>query len=262
MINIMKSMNYQTRKDVFTVITYLLAVVVQFAAMFFVEGNDPLSYTGSDFVVYTGNTIPAVCLILVFLLTCRICGWDYADRTLNYEVLSGHTRFQIYMGRILTSIVWCITGFLVISFLPALIFTCINGWGYTVSFFGAILRYGLMVLLLLRLITGFAVLTFIVRNSYIAMVLGYVWTGASTVIYYILDEFVTFDPAFFMGFMNMVQIFTFGNSKNMYIDGKDVTVFDGTISNTFLLETAGWSLLVIAVLLPVGYRVFRKHDLR
>ncbi|MGN0496446.1 MAG: hypothetical protein ACI4GW_09505 [Lachnospiraceae bacterium] len=262
MINIIKSMNYQTRNDIFTVITYLIAVVVQFAAMFFAEGNEPLTYTGSDFVVYMGSMIPVVCLILAFLLTCRICGWDYADRTLNYEVLSGHTRFQIYMGRILTSILWCVMGFLVISFLPVLIFTCINGWGYTLSFSGAILRYGLMVLLLIRLVTGFAVLTFIVRNSYIAMVLGYVWTGVSAVVHFIMEEIATFNTAVFVGWMNMVQVFTFENSKNMYIDGKDVTVFDGTISGTFLLGTVGWSLLVILVLLPIGYRVFRKHDLR
>lgn len=262
MINIIKSMNYQTRNDIFTVITYLIAVVVQFAAMFFSEGSEPLTYTGSDFVVYMGSMIPFVCLILAFLLTCRICGWDYADRTLNYEVLSGHTRFQIYMGRILTGILWCVIGFLVISFLPVLIFTCINGWGYTLSFSSAILRYGLMVLLLIRLVTGFAVLTFIVRNSYIAMVLGYVWTGVSSVVYYILDDIVTFNTSVFVGCMNMVQMFSFENSKNMYIDGKDVTVFDGTISNTFLLGTVGWSLLVILVLLTVGYQVFRKHDLR
>lgn len=262
MKNIIKAMNYQTRKDILTFITLLLAFIIPFAMVFLNGGDAPMDYTGSDVICYIGSIFPIVCLVVIFLFTCRICGWDYLDCTLNYEILAGHTRFQVYMGRILTSILWCIAGFFLCACLPVLFFTCLNGWGDTVSFSSAILRYGLMILLIIRLTVGFGLLAFLFRNSYLAMIVGYAVTGVSGVVSLILEDTFGSDISVFVGWMNMSRMFQFDNSKYVLIDGKETVVFDGVISNSLLYGTLGWSLLVIIIFLWLGYRVFRNQDLR
>lgn len=255
-------MNYQLRNDIFTVVTFLIAIVIQFASLFVGERSSILSYTGSDYIVYMGKMVPFVCFVLGLLLTCKICGGDFSDRTMNYEVLSGHTRWELYMGRIITSWMWCICGFLMICVLPIIFFSMINGWGYSVNFDWGLVRYGLLFVLLMRMITGFAVLTFFVKNSYIAMVLGYAWMGVSSIIYYILSEFMGEFVSVFFALMDMEKMCIFDNYKYRIIEGNNVMVFDGTIQSVVVVGTIVWSVIVILVLLGIGYRTIKKHDFK
>lgn len=262
MWNLIKAQNYQLKRD--NGIIYIYMLVSLFFAGFwydFLMDHKLEEITGSVTAIFNGSVCMIVIGILVALLTARIAGWDFNDKTLNYELLAGHSRAKVYWCRVVVSMMWCLNSVLVISFAPMLVFGILNGWGIKADMGGVILHYLLILFPLFRFICECVLLTVIMRNCYMVMIIGFVMYEFTWVIAEMQALLTEVKLSIHFVSTNVTRLLEFDKSGFAYIDGEDVIVYETTLETEFILETIGLSLLVGITCLLVGYRYFKKADM-
>ena len=140
MINIFKSQNYQLRHDMFSVIAVIILTIVSFYMAFFD------SVTGGEKYSFLGEQIPMLWIAICLIFGARIAAWDFNDKTINYELMMGHSRKTMYWGRFLTALLWCFVLCMMVVVIPLMASSLRNGWGNNVDFVNAISRLLLAIL--------------------------------------------------------------------------------------------------------------------
>lgn len=93
MWNIMKSQNYQTRGDNLVIYGFLIAFV--FPVLGLLMGGDSIIFedlNGGMYLMISSSMFPFAAMIMSLITATRICGWDSTDKTINYEIMAGHSR--------------------------------------------------------------------------------------------------------------------------------------------------------------------------
>lgn len=262
MWNIVKGLNYQIKRDNGIVYIYLIGVFVLGCFLFdYIDSYKMEELTGSLYGVMHGEPCFMVLGILVALLTARIAGWDYTDKTLNYELMSGHSRGQVYWSRVWVSLVWSLITCVIVAFVPILLFSVINGWGIKADMGGMLLRYALIVFPMFRLMSECILLTVLMRNCYMVMVIGFVMYEFSWVFGVMSEPLTNYELTTQLTSMNVYRLIYFEKSSFVYINGEDVIVYETAMEPSFLIGTVAISLLVGFACLLVGYLYFRKSDM-
>lgn len=260
MYNLIKALNFQTRRDNFLLysvlagcFSYILTIIV------YSEHGDLSKLSGGEAVAVFGPACTGLVFFLL-ILTARICGWDYGDKTMNYELLSGHSRRNVFWSRSIVSLVWCVPiGFLLIILLPT-VFALINGWGYNMDFGGAALRFLLVIFPLFRLTCEFILLTFLLKNCYLSMVLGFILTEITQIAVMLMDELSSMNITYQLALSNITALFDFNETMG-YVDGKDIKVYQTGLETEFILGTVLFSLGAGIICLIIGSLLFRKRDI-
>ena len=262
MWNIMKALGYQIKRDNYSIIVLILAVFIPFMSLFLNDSGVKLSeMTGSMYVSGYVRNLTAFLLIEIVLLTTRITGWDYNDKTINYEIMTGHSKKEVFGARAILSIFTNILVFGMMMGLPMLVLTIMNGWGKSLSLKNAIIRYSLMIFPIFRITCIFVLLTVIVANCYIALVIGYALFEVTMILAMIMKEIL--DQTFTVQFAvtNMEKMFSFSGYKTQNIDGKDVMVFESAVSGSLAGGTIIVSLILGIAALTIGNIYIHHHDL-
>lgn len=260
MWNIIKAQNYQTKNDLLVIISLLL---FSMATIFSPLLNYPnLNFSDLTGSMYAVNSEKSFLFFLVLIITTRICGWDQSDKTINYEVLVGHSRGNVYTARIIASFIWIIPAYAIIFFAPTGICTAINGWGHSADFSNVMLRYLLSLLPLCRLVCEFAMMTFFVKKGGISTVLGFVIIEGVAMAESIIGSESDFSLTWQFGISNGVALWTFEDYSYGYVDGIDVVVFDTALEPSLVVGTAAASLTIGALSLLIGSVFFKKTDMK
>ena len=198
--------------------------------------------------------------ILAFIVGI-ICGDDYKDKVANYEVLSGHSRKSIFFARTLMGIFVGAVLATILCFIPIIVGTMVGGWGDELLLSDVIIRLSLFIFPMLRLAAFFALLTFLIKNPYIIMAIGFV---------------VSVTPAFLSGMLSHSQsiyISTFNMGLLTKFDGWSIYNVDpqvgivkynsyiSSVSPELVIGTIAASLVMTAFYLFMGYALFRRDDL-
>ncbi|MGN1341429.1 MAG: hypothetical protein ACI4WS_14140 [Oscillospiraceae bacterium] len=258
MWNIIRAQNYQTRSDIVTVaalifISALTVISPVFNAIPFSE------LTGSEYAL---NFEKAFLLYILLIVTTRVCGWDQSDKTINYELLAGHKKSEIYFGRIITSFIWVGAASVVLLFVPMAACAMINGWGDRADFSEIMLRFLMLLLPLFRIACECILLTFLVRNGGLGTVLGFVLLDISAMIssFMMMEEEV--DCPWILGTLNFMVLSSPSDYSYGYVNGEDVVIYDASIDPSLVVGTAAASVLVGAACLIIGFVYFRKSDMK
>lgn len=254
--NIIKAMNYQIKNDKVTYFCVLLALFLSCSNLI---GSDLSEVTGSSFIGMAGDMTALLPMFGILILSVRICGWDYTDKTINYEILSGHIRRDVYFARVIAAHVWCILICLACMIVPVLIFTAVNGWGDTMDLKGMMLRFTLTVFPMIRMVSQYVLLVFLTKNAYVSWAAGYMVTMFSIMIPMILKEILSFEFTFHFACTNIMKFFTFNQSMG-YVNNEDIVVFDTSLESSFVAGTIVVSLLISVVCIASGYFFFKKSD--
>ncbi len=262
MWNLIKAQKYQIKRDNAMIYIYLLGAVyfVGFWADY-LTGHKISEITGSVAAIYNGTVCMIVTGILVALLTARIMGWDYNDKTLNYELLAGHSRAKVFWSRVLVSMLWCLVSVIIVLLVPLLVFGILNGWGVTADLGGTLFRYALTLFPLFRFFCECILLTVLMRNCYMVMIIGFVMYEFSWLIADMQALLTNIKLATHFASTNVARLLEFGRQYLDYIDGEDVIVHETAMEASFVMGTIGVSLLVGGVCLFIAYRYFKKCDL-
>ncbi len=262
MRNLIKAQKYQIKRDNGIIYIYLIGALY-FVAFWadYLAGSKFSEITGSAAARINGMTCSIVTGILVALLTCRIVGWDFNDKTLNYELMAGHSRAKVYWSRVIVSMKWCLITVLVLLFVPLLFFGIVNGWGIDTDMGGVILRHVLTLFPLFRFACGCVLLSVIMRNCYMSMIISFMmyefpWLFAE------MQALITkVKPGAHFASTNVARLLILDKSGFGYIDNQDVIVYDTALETGFIWGTIGISLFIGVACLLIGYRYFKKCDM-
>lgn len=240
-------------------ILFLGSLVVIFLE--YIRCNSLDELTGSYLPIMMGEPNMIIPSIFVILLTARIMGWDYTDKTLNYELMAGHSRGAVYWSRVCVSLMQVMAGCVIFLFLPLLVFGIINGWGHTTDMGNIILRYVLSFLPLFRLVGECVLLTVLLKNCYMAMIIGYVLYASSMMFILVLEPLVDIKWTTQLCFVNLKNLLYLDKFRLQYINGEDVTVYETALESGLIVGTIGVSLVVGVACLGLGYLYFKKSDM-
>lgn len=260
MWNIMKAQNYQIKKDNLTYITFLLGAAL--AAVPMLGVSDMSGINGGLYALHYLSILPFVYIIFAIVLCTKIFGGDMADKTINYETLSGHSRTEVYFSRCLLALVWGLFGSVMVTALPMLLMGLIFGWGQEVLPGELLIRYLLLFILAVRLISEVILLTTILRNSIVSGVLGYVMVGGSVIVSMLLDSGFGIKTGHVLFASEMDLLTNVSNSQNILVNGEKITRYLLAMEPKDIAGSLLSSLLAAAVCIYAGYCIFRKRDMK
>ena len=255
MFHIMKAQNYQIRHDMFSVIAILIIAGISI----YMAVSD--SVTGSERFVAMGENLPMLWLVICLVIGVRIAAWDFNDKTINYELLSGHSRGQLYGGRLVCAVLWCMCLCLITTALPLAVCSAQNGWGVQADFVHCVFRILVGILPLLRILAEFFLLAVILRNCYVTYAVGYILTGVSMLVTLLLSEHFQIHNTYALGYVTLTEALGLTNSHMELIGGVDVTVYDSVMAADKLAGIVVSSVAVSVVCLAMGYAIFKKRDM-
>lgn len=257
MLNIIKSQLYSTVRDIYTYIGgfYMLLMSVMTISLTFANiGNE--NVTGSlMFSNYCENSI-IFSLINVLIFTTRLSGWDFNDKTLNYEVLYGHKRSSVFWSRVFMAVTVSMVTSVILTFAPIVAAYLINGWGCVVPAREALIRSAILVLTLLKFSAVLIFITVIVKNSWTAMILGFLTIMVEAIVSAFDSKIMTWLSVYAVS-----EATKFENMKLGFIDGEDVLVFHDRLSSSFITQNILICSVTILASLLIGYLIFRKRDM-
>ena len=119
MKNIVKSQFYQIIRE--KMLWYMLVVALLLQTALFMLPiwleNEEATSAGEFFA---DNRYGFILFPIFFLVVAvgQICGIDFLDKTNHYEVLGGHRRHEVYLGRVIPAVLVGGGGALFLSILP------------------------------------------------------------------------------------------------------------------------------------------------
>lgn len=257
MWNVMKAQMYQLKKDVLAFCVALLGLAVTFIANMeaFEQGM-----TGSEGMAYMGESMSALFgLLAIMVIVANVMGKDFADKTLNYEILSGHTRKEVFFGRlVVATIPGVLCSFLTIIAFP-LTLTLINGWGNTMELSGVLVRFGLIFLTLFRIAFELAFLTTLTKNHCITYLISYVLSMVQVFLLTAQTYFEDFAVTPLLPVANCLNLLTFQDWTTFYLDETDQILYSSAVSSEMALWAIIPSVVIGGVMILLSY-VFFKHD--
>lgn len=216
--------------------------------------NETVTTAGEFFATQDGATISFPMFFLV-VVTGQICGADFLDKTNNYELMAGHKRKDVFLGRVIPSLLVGGVGALLLTILPIGIYAALYGWGTKVLFGQMLLRWVLMLFPLLRMVCEFAFLTFLIKNPYVVMGLGYMVFMASAVLSGMIEA-----CSVFLGMTNLFLLLVV-SKWTTYGLGNDINyIFDASLSGEIVWGTIAASVVFGVVALYLGYVFFKNDD--
>lgn len=257
MYNIIKSQFFGLGCDMCTYIALAIAVIGTIVCV--IDSFEMFSetYTGSLSFMATGQSASMLSIMIVCMFATRLCGWDFNDKTINYEVMYGHSRSEVCFTRIISAVLFSsVIGFIIPMF-PVLIFTIANGWGYAISVGQAVLRSLIFILVLIRFASVCVLFTFMTKNSWAAFLTGFLLFDGETM----LSMFFEFKPYLTSATASM-DMLILENQAYGYVNGEDIIIFKDVLSGEFIAGSVIVSVVVIALSLFSSYKLFSKCDLK
>lgn len=239
MSNIIKAQFRSLRKDK---VVLGMAVFVLFIAGVFVfnsvsEAGE--AATGSWIVLENGAFFGVTGMLFLLVLTGSVVGNDFMDKTLNYEILSGHSRKEIYLGRALTALFTGVPLTMILALVYPVWITGKYGWGEAMEWEEAVMGYGLMALLFVRVVCELVFLTMVFKNVYLVWLVGFIFGYAQMLMNIIWQE--KGESAWMLAVAGCMDLFALERDQRCY--------------------AAVVSLLGGVVFLILGYLYFRQDDL-
>lgn len=255
---IMKAQLYQLKRNKLNYVVFVGLVFMQCTTLLGEIGFSSTTVTAGSYVAANGGYIMSVALMFALMLTGSICGEDFIDKTVNYELMSGHLRRELYFGRAVLSLLIGTAGTIILNIVPVAVACIMNGWGDELSAWEVFLRYILSVLPVLRLVCEFVFISYIVKNSYAVMALGFVvsMAGSAWMELFKAGDFI------FLGTGNLQMLFDFTSWSTYTLAGeKEIMVYDAVLSAGDVAGTVLASVLIGGLFLILGYLYFEEDDL-
>ena len=261
MKNIMKSIWFEIRHSKLMIRIYIVLVLFMALVGFLNTGASADLGTASTLVADDPTIAYEFSIFVVALVVGIICGEDYRDKVANYEVLSGHSRKSIFLARSLMGIITAAVLGTLLSFAPMITGIIKAGWGNELLLSDVIARQLLLFFPFLRLAAFLALLTFLIKNPYIMMAVGFVICMASV----LLEGMLEHSKSVFISIFNMSLLTSYSGWQIYNLDPVKGIVkystYESSLSAELVIGTIVASLLMTGFYLFMGYALFRRDEL-
>ena len=265
MWNLMKGLNYQIKRDNFTIYAILfssfLAIGISFYEALVEEGMEFSEISAGLFLAKNAEFLVVGCLVLCCVLVARIVGWDMTDKTINYEILAGNSRNHVFGARVILTFLWCLGISVIYLVLPLVVLSFCNGWGPNLEIKVGVSWVLIFILLVFRLVCELILLTVLLKNCFISMIIGWILNEFVVLVTLVYEEMIGDFPVFLFSLSGMFQFSTFPY-KFEYIGGKDIPVFGPPIGSGEIMQIIISVIVVSGLTLLVAKTQFNKQDMR
>ncbi|MGN1089996.1 MAG: hypothetical protein ACI4Q6_06300, partial [Huintestinicola sp.] len=178
MWDIVRSVFYTYRKKSLMKIIFVM-MLLSSCGQLFTFSIYALGYEGPTAGEFSATYIPMINIfaqMFLILNTCYICTMDFGDKTANCELVTGHTRLEVFSARIIAALIMSVTGFLLCFIIPAVVASLMWGWGSCVYLSDMIFRWFMLIFPAARIVFEVAALSFIIRKpsaAFITMFMAY-----------------------------------------------------------------------------------------
>lgn len=265
MKNLMKAQWFQLLKSKkILILTVLVTLFIQLVEVFspLINGDPAMSfgvylasYGSSGYSLFTLSISAAAGVIIAIICT----GGDYKDKTINYEIMNGYTRLEIFAAKSIIATIVGLAIYVVTIVIPCTINVLLFGFGTELEVSEVMLRFFLSLFVEIRLIWIFIAFTYFIRVFWIGIIFA--------AIYFISA------PELLDGLSNhsyLLGMSTFGKLSE-YVSWINYTLGDG-VEYIYIYGrkfAMGESIAVILsslgiglVALFIGYFFFKKDDLQ
>lgn len=262
MYNVMKAQMYQLLRSNSTYYAFIAGIgMCLLGCAFTIADGNSMQVSGSTWLILMSGSIQMLLPVMSLIFVVMVCGGDMGDKTINYEVLTGKRRIDVYLGRAVISLMTSLLCCLVSVVIPLLGVTAVQGWGNTMTVEDVSLRIAAMLFPMLRLTAFYVFIAFLFRNKAALAVAG----CAVVLIEIMVSSFLeVFDPNILMSLFSVSaveSVFAVNNLGLDYIDGNDVWVVKDLLEMTTFRTVAISGLAGAVVFLVLGYLTFRKKDM-
>lgn len=264
MWNIMRAQIYQTMRNKMTWFIFFFAIALNavFSFGFIVDNEEGLN--GSLTVASLGSMYCMTGLLFLMVFAADITGKDFTDKTINYEILSGHSRNEVFFGRFIVAAVVGSIGALFIMLLFPCLITLLSGWGNTMELQGVVFRYILVFVTLFRVVCEVTLITFLTKNPYITYLTGFLFGYIQMLLPMAQSEF----PDWFinknsvsLSVWHCLDLLDFQDWTTFFLDESEQILYQSGVEPVVIGQTIGVSLLVGVVLLVISFVFFHSDDL-
>lgn len=262
MKDILNSELYSIRKSGTTIRIYILFVVIMVLVTVINVVNSNEGFASAEGCIVDNPTLPSLFpIFIVGFIVAAFCGEDFKDKVGNYEIMSGHSRGQIFLGRSIPAIVVSGVGATILAFIPLVSGSIIFEMGDLVPVGDIIIRQLLFIFPFMRLAAFFVFVTFMVKSNYVTMVLGFLVFNAHAV----LADMVTNSKSYLISLFNLNLLTDYPGWSLYNVSGNggiiEYTAYKSAVTPELVIGTILVSLLMIAVYMTAGYAFFRRDDI-
>ena len=262
MKNIIRSIAYELLRSRLMVYVFILITISNaLIAILNIEDNSFHEATGSAMIAEANSLTFLFAEFFVIFAVGVICGSDLTDKVANYEILSGHSRRRVYLARSIFGVLLASVLGLVLSLIPMAAGTAIFGWGHRLVFRDVLIRHLLYVFPFLRIAAFTVILTFLIKNQYAVMGIGYGIVTFNTIASGMVAERANLLTANFN--LNLLSAFEGWRVYNLSAADGIVyyATYDSGLSAEAIAGTILLSIALAAVYLLIGYALFQRDDL-
>lgn len=264
MKGIIKSQFYQLKHERLLMLVFVVLFAFMLIQAFLLSGmadnqtTDMYLADNNFSMIFTALTFP-------FAATGFMCGSDFRDKTLNYEIMSGHMRYEIYFGRVVPCLIVSVLGFLVLMFAPILQNTLMHGWGTEIRMDHMLIRIAMLAFPVLRLSCMAVFITFFCKNRYILTGIGCMYFMVFELLLNALGVVQAAAEGIYSGILSYTSItmlLTLDSWHTYGLEAADINyIFDASLSGGEIASTVIFSLAFSALFLGMGYVFFKNDDL-
>ena len=257
MKNIMKSQLFKLKRDKICIFTFFAILTLSIAMIFMMlDMSADKTFTGGEEAAITMNMFMLLSQFFMYIFTAQMCGADFTDKTMNYEIMSGHTRAQVFFGRVIPCILIGTLGSLILIAAPVAVEVAMLGWGDKIKFSDILIRFMFMIFPIERIISEYVFLSYIIKNPYIVMGISYV---LCIVLGINIPEGQLYSPILGMSNLNMLSYVdswvSYGLGDDMYY------IYETALTSGQIISTVVISLVFISGSLFLGYSFFKNDDM-
>ncbi|MGN1136395.1 MAG: hypothetical protein ACI4SF_09275 [Oscillospiraceae bacterium] len=260
MMKIARSILYgYGRQSIIRVIFIVMLLLMFSELLVFIQANDGNAFTMSEFAASYLQTMSTIAEMFIVINTCWVCTMDFGDKTANYELMTGHTRLDIYAARVAVSVITGVCGYFLLILSPVIAGCFIWSWGSCVYVSDMIFRWFMLIFPVVRIIVETAFFSFIVRKPAVVLIAGF-----------IINEFFTIVPtnnemvytSCILGTSNLAKL-TIVDARTTYglSDGAMWLTFDTMLPKSYIASTVIAALIASVLFFYLGYTFFRYDDI-
>ena len=251
MWNIIKAQLYQLRRERIIGIFFLLALFLMGTSIVGEILDDGNTFQGCEYILRLGSYHTGIAGIYVVLLTGIMVGMDFLNRTVNYELMTGHTRIEVFLGRVLPAICIGICCGIILLLIPAVVISLLFGWGNYFTVAQYTLRLLLMIFPFFRIICEMIFLTVMLKNPYVVSAVGYLVN--------VLGMF--FPPSNVLGMSNLNLLCRYSQWEVYTFGEKSYRIVDAALNGADVVKTVAVSVLIGVLFLTLAYHYLHYDDL-
>ena len=264
MLNIIRSLNYSARRDTVNWIAIISMLGLPVFIMYIsgLINGDTLSKPTPSYY-FASQELATVFVFLSFgimIFACKLVAGDAGDKTLNYELMAGHSRNRVYAGRMTAGYIWGAILVFILMMIPVGVLDLLYGWGPETVKSEVLIRCLLTFFPILRLCAYNMMLASLVRSAGKGIALGYASFMAVAFVSSFLQEMLEIDITYPTAFTNAAFLLVSENSRFIVQDGRQIQVFDTTVTGDMVWKTIAVSLAMSAVYMIIAYINFKKTD--